>query len=205
MKVLLIVSGALLGLALFFAGGIWLAMNHWARWSAEYGPEIPANYQSRAEKAEIALKNAKEPYARWVALGDVALWKAQPPTEDDARVAATELMGMLENYKEDWNHGNAIHRANSALGRIALRKGDKVAARRYLLASASSKGSPQMNSFGPNMTLAKEMLEAGEKDAVLEYLQLCGRFWAMEDGRLAVWKRMIGEGSMPRFGANLLY
>ena len=112
---------------------------------------------------------------------------------------------MADGYKTDWNYGNAIHKANSGLGRIALRQGDKVAARAYLLASAKSDGSPQMNTFGPNMILAKEMLEAGEKEAVLEYLQLCGKFWSMEDGRLAVWKRMIGDGRKPNFGARLLF
>ena len=88
---------------------------------------------------------------------------AQPPTADEARAAATELLAMAERYKTDWNYGNAIHKANSGLGRIVLRQGDKVAARNYLLASAKSDGSPQMNSFRPNMILAKEMLEAGEK------------------------------------------
>ena len=205
MKKIFIVVGALLGCVLFFAGAVWLATNYWWRWVAEYGPEIHVNFQARAESADAALGKSQDPYSRWVKLGDVALWKAQPPTEGEARIAANELLGMLENYKDDWNYGNAVHRANSALGRIALRKGDKVAARNYLLASAMSKGSPQMNTFGPNMTLAKEMLEAGEKSAVLEYLQLCEKFWTMEDGRLAVWRRMISEGGTPRFGANLLF
>lgn len=205
MRPFFIVTGALLGGVLIVAGVIWLGVANWVKWSAEYGPEIPVNFQARANGADEALKNAREPYSRWVALGDAALWKAQPPTENEARIAANELLGMLENYKDDWNYGNAIHKANSALGRIALRQGDKAAARNYLLASAKSKGSPQMNSFGPNMVFAKEMLEAGEKDAVLEYLQLCGKFWSMEDGRLAVWTKMINEGSMPKFLGNLLF
>ena len=78
-------------------------------------------------------------------------------------------------------------------------------AKKRLLDAGKTPGSPQLNSFGPNMTLAKEMLEAGEKSAVLEYLQLCEKFWSMEDGRLAVWRRMISEGGTPRFGANLLF
>ena len=198
-------TGAVLGCVVIVAGTIWLGVTHWAKWSAEFGPELTIDFPARAQVADVALKKAQDPYSRWVTLGDVALWKAQPPTEDEAQAAANELLGMVEGYRADWNYGNSIHKANSALGRIALRQGDKLAARNYLIASAKSDGSPQMNTFGPNMILAKEMLEAGEKEAVLEYLQLCGKFWSMEDGRLAVWKRMIDEGRMPRFGANLLF
>ena len=111
---------------------------------------------------------------------------------------------MTETYKTDWNFGNAIHKSNSALGGIALRSGDK-AVRKYLLASANSKGSPQMNSFGPNMGFAKEMREAGKKESVLEYLRLCGTFWAMGHDQLEVWDKMIRENRAPHFGANLLY
>lgn len=80
---------------------------------------------------------------------------------------------MVEHHKDDWNYGNAIHKANSALGMLALRNGDKAAARRHLLASAETKGSPQMNSFGPNMQFADAMLHAGGHEAVLVYFARC--------------------------------
>ncbi len=51
--------------------------------------------------------------------------------------------------------------------------------KKYLIAAGKSPGSPQMDSFGPNMTLAKDLLEKGERDAVLEYFMRCRKFWKM--------------------------
>lgn len=205
MKSFSIIAGALLGTIALVAGAIYFGVTHYSRLMAEFGPELSFNTQARAQAAETKLKQAPDAYSRWVALGDAAFWKAAQPNDSDASALATELLGMTETYKTDWNFGNAMHKANSALGRIALRSGDKAAARKYLLASANSKGSPQMNSFGPNMGFAKEMLEAGEKESVLEYLRLCGTFWAMGHDQLEVWDKMIRENRASHFGANLLY
>ena len=49
------------------------------------------------------------------------------------------------------------------------------------MAAGATPGSPQLDSFGPNMTLAKELLEKGQPDVVLHYFALCKNFW--EDGR----------------------
>ena len=64
-------------------------------------------------------------------------------------------------------------------------------------------GSPQLNSFGPNMMLAEALLEAGRKETVIEYLKLCGKFW--KRGQVDKWIEVIKEGGIPKFGANLRY
>ena len=91
------------------------------------------------------------------------------------------------------------------LGLIALSQGDVAEAKRRLLASADSKGSPQMNSFGPNMRLAKELLAKGERDVVLEYFGRCGKFWKMGGERLKAWTDSVNRGGTPEFGASLTY
>ena len=91
------------------------------------------------------------------------------------------------------------------LGRIAILKGDLAEAKSRLLASSESKGSPQMNSFGPNMQLAKELLEKGEKEVVLEYFTRCRGFWAMGADKLTSWTEQVKKEQMPKFGANLDY
>jgi len=91
------------------------------------------------------------------------------------------------------------------LGLIALGAGNVAEAKKRLLASADSKGSPQMNSFGPNMQLAKVLLEKGEKDVVLEYFKRCSKFWRMGQDRLATWAASVKNGAIPSFGANLNY
>jgi hypothetical protein len=62
-----------------------------------------------------------------------------------------------------------------------------------------------MDTFGPNMSLAKDILEKGETDVVLQYFELCRKFWEMEGGKLDQWSREVKAGSVPDFGANLVY
>jgi hypothetical protein len=83
------------------------------------------------------------------------------------------------------------------LGRLALRRGDAEGAKEHLLASAEVKGSPVLNSFGPSMSLARDLLQAGERDAVLAYLERCSRFWKDDSPR--VWSEDIRAGRTPRF------
>ena len=118
---------------------------------------------------------------------------------EQARAYANELAALLPKYQGDWNYGNAIQDANLILGRIAVTEGRIDDAKTYLLASGKSPGSPQMNSFGPNMSLAKDLLEKGERDAVLEYFELCRNFWAMDDGKLDQWARRRPVGKNPGF------
>ena len=119
-----------------------------------------------------------------------------------ARKHANELLATAVPGR--WDHGNAVHHGNTVLGRIALRDGDLEAARRHLLASAAE-GSPQLDSFGPDMDLAKELLEKGERQAVLAYFDSCEKFWELGKERLADWRALVNAGRMPDFGANLSY
>jgi hypothetical protein len=88
---------------------------------------------------------------------------------------------------------------------VSLREGDVEKAKLHLLESGKTTGSPNLGSFGPNMSLAKQLLECGEREVVLAYLDLCGRFWERGSARLAEWKDQIAKGETPAFGANLIY
>ncbi len=68
-------------------------------------------------------------------------------------------------------------------------------------------GRRQQRSFGPNMTLARLLLERGERDVVLEYFNLCRVFWksGVERGLLDRWSLVVKNGGMPEFAANLVY
>jgi hypothetical protein len=122
-----------------------------------------------------------------------------------AALLSNNLLKQAESWKDDWNYGNAIHVANLVLGRIALVNNEPDKARVYLLNAGRTPGSPQLNSFGPNMLLASEMLKIGESKAVLEYFDLCAKFWDPKHSLLEVWKADIKNGNTPDFGANLLY
>ena len=104
-----------------------------------------------------------------------------------------------------WWTGDAIHQGNIVLGRLALRGGDVEEARRYLLAAGKTPGSTSLAAQGPNMALARDLLEHGESAAVLQYLEECGAFWSGNRGKLAEWTALIRAGLKPDFGVNVVY
>ena len=77
------------------------------------------------------------------------------------------------------------------------------AARRELLAAGKTPGSPQLNSFGPNVALANALLKRGEREAVLEYFAECRTFWKMGTQSLDRWSDVVRQGGIPEFGVNL--
>jgi hypothetical protein len=115
-----------------------------------------------------------------------------------AKTHASEILLNIATMPKTWNTGNLIHDAHATLGRIALAEGDVAAAKAHLLDAGRTPGSPQLGSFGPDLRLAAELLAAGERDAVLEYLDLCAIFW--EDGKddLDEWRAALRRGETPR-------
>jgi hypothetical protein len=165
----------------------------------------PTTPQGRLEKANQTLAVAVTGEDRFAALDDVAKESFVVGNIEDARKYATELLTLAPHYVNNWNYGNAIQDGNLVLGRIAVREGRIEEAKQCLLAAGNSKGSPQMDSFGPNMSLAKDLLEKGERDTVLQYFELCRRFWQMDYGKLDDWSQEVKAGKIPNFGANLVY
>jgi tetratricopeptide (TPR) repeat protein len=122
-----------------------------------------------------------------------------------ARAYAEQLLNELGTDRNNWNYGDAVHKANLILGRIAVRDGRLADAVTLLRASGETPGSPVLDSFGPNMSLAKDLLERGETEAVLDYFELCRVFWKMGGSRLDAWTKDVQAGNIPNFGANLRY
>jgi len=120
---------------------------------------------------------------------------------------AMEYLDMAGQFRSNWNYGNALHKANIYLGRIALQKGQLTEAKGFLRKAGETPGSPQLNSFGPNMSLALDLLALGEKESVLKYLDACKKFWVWYLSRWKIyrWKRAIRRGEIPNFGGNLIY
>jgi predicted S18 family serine protease len=161
--------------------------------------------QRKYPRAIHALQQAKSEEERFYALDGAAKESLNVGKKDEAKSYADELESLMEKYKGDWNYGNAVQDVNIVLGRLALAEGKVEEAKADLLKAGKSPGSPQMNSFGPNMSLAKELLEKGEKNVVLEYFELCRKFWSFHNDKLDEWSRDVKIGKTPRFGANLEY
>ena len=153
-------------------------------------------------------------YLRFIGLRSASERALESGEIVEAEYLSRELLRLAEEYNEDWNYGNAVHHAHLLLGRIYVKQQNLEAASEHLLLAGETPGSPQLRAFGPNMLLAKELLEfGGKREIVLAYLERCGEFWGKgPDGinefaisRLAQWKREIQSGEIPDFGANLYY
>ena len=94
----------------------------------------------------------------------------------------------------------AVQRANTILGRIALRTGNLPRAKQYLLDSSSPQAAKDVSLSGPTMVLAKELLEQGEREAVLQYLDNCLPLWTRGESVLQIWIADIQKGKTPNFG-----
>jgi hypothetical protein len=109
------------------------------------------------------------------------------------------LLKTAPQFTTDWNYGNAIFTGHSVLGQLALNAGDVQQADRELIKAGQTLGSPQLNSFGPDMTLANALLKKGQKKVVLQYLQLISSFWGLGRQHLAGWTHTIETGGTPDF------
>lgn len=123
---------------------------------------------------------------------------------EKAQQFSDQLLSAGKRYPTNWHFGNAVHYANNMIGLIALRKGQIEEAKQSLLRAGATPGSPQLDTAGPSMGLAKELLEKGEQDIVLQYLKLCRRFWTGHDGKLDDWTRQVKAGAIPEFGSDLM-
>ncbi len=162
--------------------------------------------------AEGDLSVATNEIERFYALGNAARNALKEGKVKEAKALAKELARVTPKYRDNWNYGNAVANANQILGQIALSKGDLEEAKKHLLASANSKGSPQLNSFGPNFKLAGKVAEKGEYRTVLQFLAQVKMFWANPNDRreanskhvagmhlqqLDSWRKQLQAGKVP--------
>jgi hypothetical protein len=123
---------------------------------------------------------------------------------DRAATYAKEALEAATHGVFPWT-GDAIHQGNIVLGRLAFRKSDVDSAKQYLLAAGKTPGSSSLASLGPNMALARDLLDRGEQETVVAYLEECGHFWDGNRGKLAEWIALVKAGLKPDFGRNLDY
>jgi hypothetical protein len=185
---------------------------HWPRQLADLQTHLmstarPVDHGELARFAlaeyEKALSLCKTPWDRFLRLEPLP--NAAFDCGDDVKAAkyAKQLLAEAENFKSDRDYGNAIFKANLTLGRVALAAGDIDTAKARLLDAGKTPGSFQLDNFGPSMELARELLQKGETATVLQYLDLCGKFWKPGTAKLDVWKQAIRAGGTPDFSENL--
>jgi hypothetical protein len=149
------------------------------------------------EEFESALDLIKDETSRFYSLAGVAEAARLAGADEKAREYANELLRRADELPRDWNYGNAIHEGYRILGHLELKAGDVEAAKKHLLEAGATPGSPQLNSFGPELTLARDLLAMGERDAVVDYLRQISRFWKGREDALEEWIVLIQAGKTP--------
>ncbi len=195
--------------ALFERGAGLDPANAW--WSMQLGRLAEQSARRGAENATERARLALERYEEAWALSDLSgrdgllqelAWAAFEAGE--AAKAREYAEAMLVDYPHERNLADHTHHGNLVLGRLALAEGEIGEAGDRLLAAANlESGSPVLGSFGPEMGLAKLLLERGEREIVLEYFRRCGRFWEHGQDKLAEWTRAVEAGETPDFGHSV--
>ncbi len=168
------------------------------------GTNLPAKALAEFEKARTQTSPAVPGSPM---LMDLAQMAVAAGDLEKARTYAAEILGPGMQWSGGGNAERAFFYGNLVLGRVALREGKLDEAKKYLLEAGKTKGEPGLDGFGPNMSLAKELLEKGETNAVLEYFHECEKFWPSYGGenKLAKWTAEVKEGKTPDFGGNLYF
>lgn len=113
-----------------------------------------------------------------------AVLNAEFAAGDDAAAARdAQALADAPRNASDYNLGETI------LGRLALAHGDAQTAKEMLMASLKPPAKFRNPVFEPNMTLAQDIFEAGDRDTVVAFLEASRAVWKFDRGRI---DRMIG-------------
>lgn len=115
-----------------------------------------------------------------------------------ARAMAERLLAQLEAVGSTECHAQVVHWSNICLGMDSLERNDEEMAELFLQSAGETVGSSTLRSFGPDLVLARRLLERGRIAGVRAYLLKCRNFW--ESGRMQVdqWVADIDGGVPPR-------
>lgn len=94
-----------------------------------------------------------------------------------ARLFAEQALALAPALMKDRNYGYAVHYGHLVLGHVSFSEGDVARAKLELIEAGKTPGAPALNSFGPDLELAQKLFDLGEREAVVDYLELCSRFW----------------------------
>ena len=180
-------------------GALYLLQVYTAAGETRRGLAALANQQY-----EQAFKLTKDDMGKRGLLVELAKSAFEAGQVEQAQTWAAELLNQGIAKGQDWFPGDEVHQGHITLGRIALLAGNIPEAKQHLIEAGRTQGSPVLNSFGPNMMLAKELLEKGERETVILYFHLCANFWTNHT-KLDSWTTTVKAGGIPDFGANLAY
>jgi tetratricopeptide (TPR) repeat protein len=165
----------------------------------EQQEQLKAVALARAPNELAAADSAKTDDELFYALPSAAMGAYLLGKHERAKALAEKALQLAPSYQRNWNYGNALHFAHSVRGLLALDNGDVSVAVDELKNAGATPGSPQLDSFGPTMQLARRLLCVGESEAVLGYFEQCRSFWKTGGVWLDLWEGKVREGNVPNF------
>lgn len=156
----------------------------------------------RAPNQLAAVELAETVDALFYALPHAAMAAWHMEKIDLAIRYAEKALALAPDFPNDWNYGNAISAGHTVLGLVALHLGKIDEAVIELRKSGETPGSPQLNSFGPSMQLARALACQGKFEAALGYISQCRVFWEMGEVWLNLWEQKLLAKEVPNFFGN---
>ena len=121
------------------------------------------------------------------------LEKEPPPATNNERLARKQVRGQ------------AVHDANMILGEIALSELKVKDAAQFLIEAGKATDGMTLTSYGPDFALANDLLDKGERQAVLIFFEECRGFWKIGHDQLSQWAKALQAGQKPDFGPGFKF
>ena len=102
--------------------------------------------------------------------------------------------------REHADSSAAIYTGNLVLAQAALDADDIANAGRYLLEAATTTA---IQEKAPDFSVARILLDRGERDTVLEYFRRARNFWPQGGPLLDRWESAVRAGRRPNFNQRL--
>src|SRR5213076_1350626 len=113
---------------------------------------------------------------------------------------ANDALVLARDHQQAAKDNDVVYRAETVLGVMALRDGDRKTAVEHMRAAerAPMSDPPRYAShFGLRSRLAEYLLRAGERDSVAEYLEESAERSPIERDRLLKDAARVRQGTMP--------
>lgn len=130
-------------------------------------------------------------------------------SDDEARSLATELILDFGQNAGEIGYDDASHIGNIVIGRVSLRQKNMPKAKEHLLIAIRAPLRKADSWLGEiDMKLARDLLAAGERETVIEYLRLCEglsnlktekKLFENQSKALKLWQEQIRQGKTPTF------
>ena len=146
----------------------------------------------QAEKLRLILESASllpEAQRRGM-LPDIAMAEFEASDDAAAERDARTLVASTRAYL-DYYFGQTV------LGRLALARGNQAGAKEHLLASVKPPASFKNPTIQPNVLLAQEILDSGDRETVLAFLAALRPLWTFDQGRLDHMINFVKRSSSP--------